>query len=229
VGGHLGLASPEQELDRRGRRELGRAAEAAIGAVVLAPEGVHGGVERALVEGLIGRLQERPASQPLGDPAAALADLLAALVPCLRHRLEHRAPARHAHARVGREVGAGEERDLLGREEDVQRPAALARHRLARLHVDRVEVGPLLAVELDAHEPLVHERGGRLVLERLPLHDVAPVARRVPDRQQDRPLLLTRAPERLLAPRIPLHGVVLVLKEVGRGLARKPVGHRHPG
>ncbi len=31
--------------------------------------------------------------------------------------------------------------------------------------------------------------------------------------------------ERLLAPRVPVHGVVLVLEEVGRGLACEPVGH----
>ena len=40
------------------------------------------------------------------------------------------APARHPVARLGREVGADEERRLLGGQEHVQRPAALAGHRL---------------------------------------------------------------------------------------------------
>jgi hypothetical protein len=52
----------------------------------------------------------------------------------------------------------------------------VAGHRDARLHVDRVEVGALLAVELDADEVLVHELRDPLVLERLALHHVAPVA-----------------------------------------------------
>ena len=68
-----------------------------------------------------------------------------------------------------------------------------------RVHVDRVEVGPLLAIDLDADEALVHQRGGRLVLERLVLHHVAPVAGGVADREQDRHVLArarARAPPR---------------------------------
>ena len=64
---------------------------------------------------------------------------------------------------------------------------------LDRLDVDRVDVGALLAVDLDAHEVLVHQRGGLGVLERLALHDVAPVARRVADRDEQRPVLVARA------------------------------------
>src|SRR5207249_3562608 len=76
------------------------------------------------------------------------------------------------------------------------------------------EVGTLLAVDLDAHEALVHQRGRGLVLERLVFHHVTPVARRVADREQDRPVLFARARERLVAPRIPIHGVTRVLQEV---------------
>jgi hypothetical protein len=222
VARHLGLAAAQQELDRGRCRG---AAEAAVRAVVLAAQELDRIVERALVEGLLGGPQQRAAAQPLGDPLAALADLLAPFVPRLRHRPEHRAPARHAHARVRREVGAGEERHLLGRQEHVQGPAALARHRLAGLHVDRVEVWALLAVELDGDEQLVHQRGRVRILERLALHHVAPVARRVADRQQDRPVLVTRAREGLLAPGVPVHRVVLVLEEIRRRLSGKPIGH----
>ena len=226
VGRHLGLTAAEQELDRRGGRELRRSPEAAVRAVVLAPEGLDCLAQDFLVEVALGRLQQGASTQPLGDPHAALADLVAALVPRARDRVEHRGPARHPHARIRREVGAGEERHLLGGEEDVQGPPALAGHGLAGLHVDRVEVRPLLAVELDAHEALVHERRGGGILERLALHDVAPVAGRVADREQNRQLPITRARERLLAPRIPIHRVVLVLKEVRRRLVGKPVRHR---
>ena len=45
-----------------------------------------------------------------------------------------------------------------GREERRQRPTALAGHRLDGVHVDRVEVGPLLAVDLDRDEVRVQER-----------------------------------------------------------------------
>src|SRR5207248_1643071 len=64
-----------------------------------------------------------------------------------------------------------------------------------------------------------------LVLERLALHDVAPVAGRIADREENWPVVLVRERQGLLAPRVPVDGVVLVLEEVRRALARKPVGH----
>src|SRR3712207_8981484 len=45
-------------------------------------------------------------------------------------------------------------------------------------------------------------------------HDVAPVAGRVADREQDRLALTLREAERLLAPGEPVHGIVLVLEQV---------------
>ena len=55
-------------------------------------------------------------------------------------------------------------------------------------HVDLVDVWPLLAVDLDVHVALVHHRSGIGVLEALVRHHVAPVARRVTDGEQDRPI-----------------------------------------
>ena len=109
------------------------------------------------------------------------------------------------------------------RQEDGHRPAAAAGQRDDRVHVDRVEVRALLAVDLDVDEVLVHQRRRLRVLERLALHHVAPVAGRVADREQDRLVLLARARERLLAPRIPVDRVVRVLEEVGAGLLREAV------
>ena len=95
---------------------------------------------------------------------------------------------------------------------------------MARL-VDLVEVGPLLAVDLDVDEELVHELRRRLVLERLVGHDVAPVARRVADRQQDRLAGLARCRERLVVPRLPMHGIVRVLFQVGARLFAQSIAH----
>ena len=58
--------------------------------------------------------------------------------------------------------------------------------------IDLVEVRPLFAIHLDVDERLVHDRRNLGVLERLVRHHVAPVARRIADRQQDR-LVLRRA------------------------------------
>ena len=85
-----------------------------------------------------------------------------------------------------REVGAAVERLERRRQPHAHRPAAAAGGGLHEGHVDAVDVGPLLAIDLDADELAVqHLRGGRVV-ERLVRHDVAPVAGGVADRQEDR-------------------------------------------
>ena len=100
--------------------------------------------------------------------------------------VQHLPERRLTVPRLVGEVGAGEERVAVVVEHDRHRPAAVPGHRRGRLHVDRVHVRPLLAVDLDADEVLVEVRRGRLVLERLVRHHVAPVARGVPDAQQHR-------------------------------------------
>ena len=81
--------------------------------------------------------------------------LVAPLGPGLRDRREQLRERRHAVARRRREVGAAEERLARRRREHRHRPAAVAGQRLGRLHVDGVDVRPLLAVDLDGDEVLV--------------------------------------------------------------------------
>ena len=102
---------------------------------------------------------------------------------------------RAAPARLRRKVGAAVKRLEVRRQPDAHRPAARPGRRLHERHVDAIDVGPLLAIDLDRHEVLVQHRGDRVVLERFVLHHVAPVARRVADGQKDR-LVLRRAPWR---------------------------------
>ena len=116
------------------------------------------------------------------------------------------------------EVRPAPERSSVGVEGDRHRPSAAAGQRLHRVHVDGVDVGPLLAVDLDVDELGVHHGGDLVVLERLVGHHVAPVAGRVPDRQQDRHVAAPCLGERLVAPRIPVDRVVAVLTQVRRGL-----------
>ena len=104
-------------------------------------------------------------------------------------------------ARLGREVGAAVEGRAVGRAEDRERPAAVARETRHRVHVDLVEVRSLFAIDLDADEELVHQRGGLGVLERFVLHHVAPVAGAVADRDEQRLVAAPRLLERLRRPR----------------------------
>ena len=99
--------------------------------------------------------------------------------------IQHMRKAGTAVARVLGEVGAAPERLGVGGEEHGERPAALLAELVQRRHVDGIDVGALLAVDLDVDEEVVHHRGGPVVLEALMRHDVAPMAGGVADREQD--------------------------------------------
>ena len=126
-------------------------------------------------------------------------------------------------------VGAAEERPAVRGEETRHGPAALARQRDGGVHVDRVDVGPFLAVDLDVDESVVHHGGDGLVLERLVRHHVTPVAGRVPDRQQDRHVPRRRLRQCLRRPLLPVHRVVGVLAQVRAGGQRQVVSRRAHG
>ncbi len=147
---------------------------------------------------------------------------LPGLAQCL-----HDAPeGRHALPVDGREVGAGVEGAAVGSAEDRHGPAARAGQGLGGRHVDGVEIGTLLAVHLDRDEPAGQVRGRRLVLEALVSHDVAPMARRVADGEEDALVLFPGQAKGLVAPRVPRHRVVGVLAEIRARLVGQVVHGR---
>ena len=83
----------------------------------------------------------------------------------------------------------------------------------------------LLPVHLDRHEPRV-ELGGELrIAETLPRHHVAPVAGRIPDRDQHRDVAPLSLGESLRSPRKPVDRVVGVRPQVGTDRIREPIRH----
>ena len=215
----------QQELELHGRGEFRGAAEAAAGIVEARSDPRDRCLELPhLGVAVAGRHRQLRLEMPRQLAGLAL-DVVAARPIGIRHRLEHAGEARHPMAILGRKVRPAEEWFQLGGQEDAHRPAPGAGHGLNGGHVDVVEVGALFAVHLDRHEMLVHERGNVRVLERLALHDVAPVAGRVADREEDRPILVARPFERLSPPGIPVDRVVGVLEEVRARLSGEAVGH----
>ena len=141
-------------------------------------------------------------------------DLLPLAEPRLAERLHDAAERGHAVALDGREVRPGVEGAPVGRAEDRHGPTARPGQGLGGRHVDGVEVGPLLPVDLDRDEPLGQVGRRRRVLEALVGHDVAPVARGVADGDEDRLVLVTGPAQGLVPPGEPLHRVVGVLAEI---------------
>ena len=219
----------EQELDGHRLRELGRPAPAAVGRVERGLDRAGSGGQQVRRRVVDARLEARLLDQPLDQPSTGRLDLGALLAPGAVDALEHLAERRHPVARLVRVVGAAVERTALGGQEDRHRPATATGHRLDRRHVDLVEVGALLAVDLDRHEPVVQVARRRLVLERLAFHHVAPVTGRVADRQEDRPVQQLRPGEGVGTPREPVDRVVRVLEEVGAGLPGEAICHAFDG
>ena len=107
-----------------------------------------------------GAARDEPADRV--DEAPRLARHVAPpLAPCLSNGEEQLPERGKAVPRLGREVRAGVEGLAVGRQEHGHRPAAAARHRDGRVHVERVDVRPLLAVDLDVDEVFVHHGRGR--------------------------------------------------------------------
>ncbi len=208
------VAAAEQELERRGGGELRRAPEAAERGLERARDAARCFGEERRRQRLVRRRSLGGAPQSGVDPRRLALDVGSTLAPRLGHRLQQLLEARQPVSRLGREVRPRVERLRVGSHEDRGRPAARAGHADGRLHRHRVDVGTLLAIDLDVHEQLVHEGGGSGALERLVRHDVTPVARAVAHGDEQRPVLGARALERLVSPLVPVDGVLGVLEEV---------------
>ena len=221
-----GEVTTQQVLDRHRLRELGRLPPATVGRVERGLDGGRRRLEEARRGIGVAGVQPGLLDEPLDEPSAGRLDLDALLAPGTLDALEHLAERRHAVARLVREVGPAVERPAFRGQEDRHRPTPAAGHRLDGRHVDLVEVRPLLAIHLDRHEMLVEVVGRRHILERLPFHDVAPVAGRVADAQEDRPIEQPRPGKRVGPPGRPVDRVAGVLEEIRAGLSRESVRHR---
>ena len=146
--------APEQ-LEHRGLRKFRRAAGAAVDRIEHAAELARGVVElgRPIVT-RAGRPRRR--GEPRHQRRAVLLDLLRLLAEQPRDLAQHVDEGRPAVARALRKISAAPDRLAVGREKHGQRPAAVLAEVMQRRHVDLVDVGPLLAIDFDVDEQLVH-------------------------------------------------------------------------
>ena len=204
------LAGAPQELEQRGLRKFRRALQPAVHRIDRVAD-----VSRQLVE--LGAADHDPAGRPraLAQPrhqrGAIVCDAVGLLFEQPGHFVQHVDETRPAVARGFRKIGAAPERLALGREKHGQRPSALLAEHVQGRHVDLIDVRALLAVDLDADKTFIQELRGLLVFKRFPLHHVAPVAGRVTDTEKNGFVLGAGFLERIIAPGIPVHGIVLML------------------
>ena len=218
-GAHAG--APEHLHNRR-LRKFRRPAQAAIHGVEHIADLGRRAVEFARPDDDFA-LRPRLVGEPRQQRGAVLLDLVGLLAEQACNFVQDVGKRRPAVARLLREIGAAPHRLGIGREKHGQRPAALLAQQVQRVHVDLVDVRPLLAVDFDADEQLVHHARRRCILERLVRHHVAPVASRVTDRQQDRPVQALGLGQRLRPPLPPVHRIVFVLEQIRRRRLRQAV------
>ena len=96
--------------------------------------------------------------------------------------------------------------------------------KLHRRHVDLIEIGALLAIDFDADEMFVEYLADLGILEAFMFHDVAPVARRVTNAQEDRAVELLGFAQRFFAPGMPVYGIVRMLLQIRAGFVDQPIG-----
>ena len=206
-------------------RKFRRSAEAAVDGTIPLLESEPGLLEHPAVQGQPRlRLRRDEAGQLLMNVPGRSQQVLPPIRPQALDLLEHRQEARLAVAGGRRKIGPAVKRFQVRGEKTVERPAPLPARGLNKSHVDVIHIGPFLAVHFDADEMFVEITGHPFVLKGLAFHDVAPMAGGVADAEEKRFVLGAGFLERFFAPRIPIHRVVLVLKQVGRFLAGQPVG-----
>src|ERR1043165_6287667 len=83
----------------------------------------------------------------------------------------------------------------------------------------------LFAIYFDADEVLVHVGGRVFVFEAFPFHNVAPVTGCIAYRDDYGFVLLLCSLECFIAPRVPIHGVVGMLQEIGTLFVYEAIWH----
>ena len=213
----------DHEVEVLRRRELRRPTEPTPVVVVGRSERLEREVEDLGTDDVVSGGEGAGTAEGVGELGRLGVQVVPPVPPGVVDGVEEVEEARHPVPGLGREVGAAVERSSLVVEEDGHRPPAAPGQRLDGLHVDRIDVGTLLAVDLDVDEAFVHDPRRVVVLEGFVGHHVAPVAGRVPDRQEHRDVAPDRLVERLVAPRPPVDGVVGVLAQVGAGFLGQSV------
>jgi hypothetical protein len=79
-------------------------------------------------------------------------------------------------------------------------------------HIDPIDVWTFFPIDLDADEMVIEDLRDLRILERLMLHDVAPMASGVTDGEKNGLIFGARFAERLLTPRKPVDWIVGVLE-----------------
>src|SRR5439155_3244837 len=212
----------QQQVDGARVRKLGRLAEPAVPRVKRPPDAFDDALGDRRAGLLAVRLELLDTAQSLGDPLGAVQNFALMSAVIVGDAFEHALHSGASVAVVRGEVRAAVKGLPVRGEERRERPAPLPSEGAHGHLVSRMDVRPLVAVDLDGDVVLVDDACEFLVLVTLPVHDVAPVAPYGPNVQKDGLVLAPRRLKGRIAPRTPLDGLM-------RGAAQVRAGSRGQG
>ena len=221
IGRAVVAAQQKQQPVRCGK--LGGRLEAAMPAVEMQSDVVVGPIQQPHARHL-GRGEFKGLAERAGDLGRRGGDLVRFEGPERFHPFAQLDQTGASQAGAFGDVSCGEKRLSVRRHEQGERPAAAAVHHVAGRHVDGVDVGALLAVDLDAYKGVVQMARRLFVLEGLLFHHMAPVAGGIADGEEDGFVLGQGLGEGLLVPGVPIHGIVGVLQEIGAFFVYESIG-----
>ena len=151
------------------------------------------------------------------ESVSGIIDVAAAIAKCFGDAEENAFEAGAAHRVIGRKICAAEKRFAIGREERGERPAALPGNGADGGLIARVNVGALVAIDFHRNVKLIDHRGNFGIFVALAIDYVAPVAPDCADVEKDWFAGGARGFEGLLAPFVPVDGLVRGGAEIGAG------------
>ena len=222
------VAGAPKKFENRRIGEFRRAAETAVDRIDIIGEIRCQSVGERQAEGRGARRGWRYMAEGLAHGLGILGNFTLLVMKGFRDAAQHGNEGRPAIARFFWKIGSAPEWFATRGQEQGHRPAAMFAESMQRLHIDVVDIRPFLAIDLDVHEKLVHDRGGLSIFETFMGHDMAPMAGGIADGQQDRLVGGLRFCQRRGAPEAPVDGVVLMLEQIGASGLGEFVGHDGP-
>ena len=174
VAGAMPMAQHHFQHHRLGK--LGRIAITAKPFVILAHLAFGGVIEQSGIDRSAGNLRIGDLAQVIAQLGGAGGNIIRSFAVGAGHAVQHLGERWQTVARFGREIRAAIKRRTIRREKHRHRPTTVARHRLHRRHINRVNIGSFLAIYLDIDKIRIHNRRRRLILKAFTFHNVTPVA-----------------------------------------------------
>src|SRR5690242_4987406 len=211
------LIALEKQINGRGVRKFWRAAEAAIFDVEKLRDGLDLSVYNTGIKLRARAGESFRLSDPFGERSGGTLELDPFVAKGIGYGKKNSAEARAAHLIFGREVRSTEKGLAVRQQKAGKRPASLAGNGADGGLIARIDVGALVAINLHGDKMLVDDFGNFDVFVAFAVNDVTPVAPHRADVEEDGFVFRFGALEGVIAPFMPVNGLMRCGAQVRTG------------